>query len=291
MIGYQYFRSDGFVWRKHQSTLIPLSMPHRNANVNLIRALLLLVSHRAFLIRWESNFDGANPTEWWHVIKTGKEELDDLSASTRSKVRRGMRQFDAAPLDRAQLLDEGHTVYLAAFERYETYEQRVSKEGFIKAIQELPPETEFWGVRDKASGKLVAFSENLVMDQACFYLSIWLDPDSLKRYSTYALIHTMNSHYLNAREMRYVSDGARSISHDTAIHDFLISQFGFRKAYARLHVVYFPLLSPTVHVLYPFRRHFERARGRLYRKIAVLLEQERIRRSFFRPPVQTSMLQ
>jgi len=126
---------------------------------------------------------------------------------------------------------------------------------------------------------MAAFSENLVRDGACFYDTIWFEPESLKRYAGYALFYEMNKHYLNERDLRYVSDGARNISHQTNIHDFLEKKFGFRRAYARLRVVYFPGVGIAVRALYPFRRWFSRRSGGLLQKISVLLEQERIRRS------------
>jgi hypothetical protein len=280
MIGYQRICQSGFMWRKHQSALIPLSMPHREAGLTVFRALALLALHRASLVRWESDFDCGTPTEWWHIIKSEEESLESLSSNTRSKVRRGMRQFSIERTSRDAILAEGHDVYLKAYERYDTFEPVMSLPDFVAAIRQLPPETEFWQVRDKESGELVAFSENLVVDGACFSLSLWFTPASLKQYASYALIHLMNCHYLNERKVKYVSNGARSINHDTGMHEFLIERFNFRKAYSRLHVVYFPLLSPLVHALYPFRQPIQQAKGSLFKKLAVLLEQERIRRSF-----------
>lgn len=280
MIGYQYFRNYGFIWRKHLGTLLPLSMPHRDAGVSPSRAMVLLAIHRAYLIRWESGFDCETPTEWWHVIKSEPEDLDALSANTRSKIRRGDKRFLVEPVSRDRIFEEGHAVYCRAYERYDTFEPMMSREAFCEAIMALPPETEFWVVRHRQSGEMVAFSENLVSDGACFYLSIWSTPDSLRQYASYALIHRMNLHYLNERSLRYVSDGARSISHNTGIHDFLMERFGFRRAYARLHVIYFPLLSPVVYTLYPFRQRISQAQGQLWQKVNILLKQEAIRRSF-----------
>ncbi|SEK48569.1 GNAT family N-acetyltransferase [Halomonas daqiaonensis] len=280
MIGYEYFHDEGFLWRKHQGTLIPLSMPHRDARLEAPDARALLKAHGALLVRWESNFDCASTTDWWHVIKSEEEHLEVLSRSTRSKVRRGSRQLSVSCEPRCSVLNEGYVVYRQAYERYDTLEPMMSEAAFREAIRQLPPETEFWTVRTRESNELVAFSENLVIDDACFYLSIWFNPASLGQYAAYTLFYEMNLHYLNERRLRYVSDGARSISHDTGIHDFLINRFGFRKAYAKLHVVYTPLLAAAVHALYPFRRLIGKTSRPMFRKLTVLLEQERIHRSF-----------
>lgn len=280
MIGYRYFRDNDFLWRKHMGALLPLSMPHRHPGLGQPQALALLTRHLAYLVRWESDFDCGTPSEWWHVIKSEPEALEHLSANTRSKVRRGDRQFVIEAASRDEILTEGHDVYCKAYQRYDTFETMMSKQDFDKAILKLPEETEFWSARNKETGEMQAFSENLVRDGACFYLTIWLTPDALKRYATYALIHHMNHHYLNQRGLAYVSDGARNISHQTGIHDFLIERFRFRKAYARLHVAYFPLLLPIIYLLFPFRGRIGQAQGKAWKKIDVLLKQEAIRRTF-----------
>jgi hypothetical protein len=88
----------------------------------------------------------------------------------------------------------------------------------------------------------------------------------------------MNRHYLEERKFRYVSDGARSLSHDTQIHDFLESKFGFRKAYARLHVVYAPWLDASVAAAFPFRNLIKKMPFSPFKKASILLKQEEIRR-------------
>jgi hypothetical protein len=279
MIGYQYFRRRDMVWRRHHGALIPLTMPHAIPPVPAREGLSLTVRHHAPFVRWEEGFDQLESGEWWHVIKDVSEELASLSSNTRSKVRRGLKRFVANPLPREAILSEGYDVYRAAFHRYESFEAMFNYADFRQAVEMLPAETEFWAVRDRDSGKMVAFSENLVRDDACFFDTIWFEPGALKAYAGYVLFHEMNKHYLNDRGLRYISDGARNISHQTNVHEFLEQKFGFRRAYAKLRVMYFPGVGVAVRLLYPFRRWFAGRPAPLFQKIAVLLEQERIRRS------------
>lgn len=278
MIGYNYFSAFGCIWRRHQGTLIPLSMPHELPELTTQQALSLLRKHSSVLIRWEENFDQVLECEWWHIIKDTPESLETLSSNTRSKVRRGLKKAVPNPTTRDVILNEGYEVYCSAFDRYETFETMFSPSEFHEAIERLPEETEFWEARNGETGELVAFSENIVRANACFYNTMWFQPQSLKAYAGYALIHGMNKHYLNDRGLRYVSDGARSISHNTNIHDFLEQKFGFRRAYARLRVVYFPGAGAAVRLLFPFKNWFQSRNSGITQKIAVLLEQERIHR-------------
>ncbi len=90
----------------------------------------------------------------------------------------------------------------------------------------------------------------------------------------------MNKYYLNEKNFLYVSDGARSLSHQTNIQDFLIRKFRFRKAYCRLHIVYRKDIEFLVNVLYPLKNIIYKSNNKILQKIGVLLKHEEIRRSY-----------
>lgn len=278
MIGYEFIVHLQTHWRDNQGALFPLSPPCMLKSCSDVDARSVLESHDKLFVRWESAFDQGHHTAWWHIIKDQAVTLSDLSSNTRSKVRRGLKSFDCASISRDTVLSEAYEVYKSAFARYETHEKEFSRNEFLNAVKALPDQTEFWGVRDKVSGALVAFSENYVEAEVSFYNTIWFEPSALRKYSSYALFYEMNLHYLEERKFRYVSDGARSLSHDTQIHDFLESKFGFRKAYARLHVVYAPWLRVAVAVAFPLRNLIEKVRLGPFKKASILLKQEEIRR-------------
>ena len=107
---------------------------------------------------------------------------------------------------------------------------------------------------------------------------MWLEPESMAKFSGYLLFHEMELHYLKKRGFKYISDGARSLSHDTNIHDFLIRKFNFRKAYANLHVVYTPWLGLAVKLAFPLRHWIDAVPLGPSKKAGILLKQESIRR-------------
>ena len=81
-----------------------------------------------------------------------------------------------------------------------------------------------------------------------------------------------------ARQGLPVSNGTRSVLHDTNMHEFLL-KFGFRRQYCRLNVVYTPLLYGLVSLAYPFRVPLLRLpRFPLLHNLKALLEQESYRR-------------
>ena len=63
-------------------------------------------------------------------------------------------------------------------------------------------------------------------------------PKYQKLYAYYDLIYEMNRYYLEKRKVKYVNDGARSITNHSNIQLFLIDKFKFRKAYCRLEITY-----------------------------------------------------
>jgi len=279
MIGYRSFINNRVRWRDNQRGLFLLSPPNRLEGFNRKKAKSLLESSGELFVRWETDFDNIAESHWWHVIRDEPLSMESLSKNTRSKLRRGLKAFKCGPVLRDDILSYGYDVYRKAYTRYETHEKECSPTEFSEAIKSLPEETEFWGVRCRITNELVAFSENYVECQTCFYNTIWFDPSALRQYSSYALFFQMTRYYLEDRSFQYVSDGARSLSHQTQIHDFLESKFGFRKAYARLHTHYEFNLALAITFAYPFRKLISKISWMPLQKASILLTQEEISRS------------
>ena len=64
----------------------------------------------------------------------------------------------------------------------------------------------------------------------------------------------MNRYYLEELKVKYVNDGARSITNHSNIQPFLIDKFKFRKAYCHLSIKYKWWMGMAVCMLYPFRK-------------------------------------
>lgn len=276
MIGYRYILQHGILWKDNQKCLLPTSPPTRLNGLLEAEAKNFLMNQKCFLIRWEENFDQIKHSNWWHVIKDSDTKIESLSANTRSKVRRGLKFFDCVKLSTEELISEGYIVYKRAFSGYKTHEKIYTQKEFNSAIEKMPNYTEFWGIRKKDSGELVGFSENYIEDKVCFFNSIWFDPNSLRKYSSYAFFFTVSNHYISDRSFKYVSNGAKSISHDTAIHEFLLSKFGYRKAYSNVKIIYNPFLRVMIALLMPLEVFFRKLNSFYPNRIAIILNQERL---------------
>lgn len=281
MIGYELIQFAGVPWRKLHGAILPLLPPHLNPLLPDDTAREFLADTRAHLIRWENGFESAEPTEWWHLIKDGNASIEGLPKKVRYLVRQGRERFRIARCTKEDIVARGYDVYLRAYERYETFERCFTLPEFRRAVEAMPEYIEFWLAETPEDGRIVAFAENVVGVDACFYSSMWFCPDALKGGLSYALIQAMNEHYLGERRFRYVSDGARNLSHRTNIHQFLQTKFGFRRAYCGLKVVYSKPVGALVALAYPFRNVLKYLPGAA--KLVALLEQERIRRTFAQP--------
>jgi hypothetical protein len=263
-------------WRKYNGALIPSLPPHVEVDTTDLEKRIR--DGGVFFARWTTNFDCKKETAFWYVICDEKLEISDYSKNTRNQIRRGLRNCEVKIIDKKIVLEEGFESYTAAFLKYNTHLEAKSEDEFHQEIESLSNEYEFWGIYNK--GNMIGYCQNKVVNFCCDYSTIKFHPDFLKLYPSYALFYTMNKYYLNEKNFKYVSDGARSISHKTNIQFFLIHKFKFRKAYCKLHIEYSLMLRFIVMFIYPLRFVFNRFNNKFAVKITTLLLQEKIRRSF-----------
>lgn len=212
-----------------------------------------LLSKGGYMVRNTYDFDCAEETEFYYVIKRHFGGFEELSSKMRNQVRRCFKTMTVKKISSDLLLSEGYDVYQAAAENYSNNSNVPSKVEFEDRVNRKE-ENEFWGCFDIVTGKLVAFSMNAVTDESCEFRTMKAIPEYQKQYAYYGLIYEMNRYYLEERGLKYVNDGARSITNHSNIQPFLIDKFNFRKAYCRLNIYYKWWLGIAIKILYPFRK-------------------------------------
>ena len=266
-------------WRKYNGTIIPKAAPHTVITESEKEIKKLIKSHSVFFARWTSDFDCAKKTDFWYIIKDRLEGLEELSSNTRKSIRKGLKNTDVQLVPKEIIIELGYELYEEAFKRYIAKHSMKSKVQFIKEIEGLEGQWDFWGVFNK-QGKLVGYSQNRIVDGFCDYSTTKFHPDFLKLRISDVLFYTMTDYYLNDMKLKYVSGGTRSILHETNIQKEYIRKFKFRKAYCKLHVEYSLMLRLIVMLIYPLGFVFNRFNNKFALKITALLLQEKIRRSF-----------
>ncbi len=266
-------------WKKYNGALIPDYPPHIESEVDLPFLKQEIKYNRAFFARWVSEFDRKDKSDFWYIINDKFLEIEEYSVNTRSKIRRGLKELEVRKICKEEMLEHGYSVYSSAFNRYYTINKPMNNREFINHIEDLDGLWEFWGVFNKEDNLLIGYSQNKVIDNQCYYSTIKFHVDYLKKYSSYVLYYTMNSHYLKERNLSYVNEGTRSILHATNVQSFLIEKFKFRKAYCKVHIQYHPLVRIIVLMLFPFRSLIVKSSNKLMHKIGVVLKQEEYHRS------------
>lgn len=234
------------------------SAPHTTSlmNDNEVKDYL---SQGGFMLRNTYDFDTPEETSFWYILKDTFGGMSELSSSTRNCVRRSLKTIEYRKVTKDTLLRDGaYEVMVAACSAYKVKCEVPAEQDFIQRINELSEYHELWGgyLVENEQNKLIVFSINYITDNICEYQTFKCHPDYYRHYYPYyGLIYTMNEYYLVERGLKYVLDGARSITEHSNIQPFLEDKFKFRKAYCRLQIVYKPIFGFIVNTLYPIRKY------------------------------------
>ena len=212
-----------------------------------------LLRQGGWMVRNTYDFDTPKLTDFWYIVKDRFGGMDELSSKTRNQVRRGMANYHIERISQEELLQKGYPIYQAAAAAYKTRATAPTLTEFEQRITNAGKDIEFWGAYNP-SNEMVAFAINQTGKDYCDYQTLKAMPKDMKNYVYYALIYEMNRYYLEERHMKYVLDGARSITEHSNIQPFLEEKFRFRKAYCHLQIRYTWWFGSIVKCLYPFRK-------------------------------------
>jgi|tagenome__1003787_1003787.scaffolds.fasta_scaffold20979140_4 hypothetical protein len=271
---------QGTAYTLYQRMVVPFGPAGRAYSLPAEDAARALRSLGGICVRTTGGFrpSRAGRDEWWAVICRRFTEPDDVpSSNTRSKLRRALRRCHVHRLAPHELARTGYEVYRKALERHGPTAAPMSRpafEAYALAAEGFEDIVESWGVF--VEGQLAGFCDTYVFGATeANYATIRLDPDHLGRYTSYALLHEMNRHYLAERRIEYVNDGFRSILHATSIQEFLEHQFAFERAYSDVRLTWAAPYGALMRLTFPARR----ALGRLDPRLRALYELERISRA------------
>jgi hypothetical protein len=230
------------------------------------------------MVRWTQGFDARNcPTEWFSVICQKFIPLEELPHRKRYKIKRSLEACEARIISAGELAASGYPILLKAITQYQGPKPAPPTEERFRAA--LACESQFsdlvhlWGIYHRHS--LIGYTQvHIIGKTEAYYSTTKLDPDFRKYGPGYAVVYRMLEHYLGRCGFQYVNDGFRSIYHETNMQSFLMENFGFEKAYTKLHLYYRPPLGVLMRLGYPWRAIL----GRMDRRLAALFEQERCRR-------------
>lgn len=191
-------------------------------------------------LRFAAPLDGPGKLSYQIVCDTRPYGLEPLSANVRSKVRRGLRRCEIAPVpfatiaaqgrpaDRDTLARQGRAVRLGdrAWDAYWT-------------AAAATPSMEGWAAF--VGGGLAAFLVSVQLDDCVEFLLARSRSDALDAYPNNALVYEVARRMLNERGVRQITFGLESLEDVEALDQFKYGM-GFRRAPLRQRVVFHPVL-------------------------------------------------
>lgn len=213
------------------------------------------------LARWTTDFDCKEETNWWYVIKDTPLDMSQVKSNYRYKINKGIKNFDCKRINPAEYIEQLHNVFVAAYSSWpEKYRPDVSLEGTKKFIDKIVADNSVicYGAFFRETGELCGFMRVPTYDTHVELQVQRVNPAFEKYQLNAALVHCLVNDFSSQLEVggKFILDGARSISHETAFQEYLEKYFGFRKAYCKLHIAYNPKIKWIIPTLYMFRKIF-----------------------------------
>lgn len=269
----------GAIFKPYSGMVVPFGPADADYSLSDDEASRALRSLGGTVLRTTTGFrPAAAVDDWYAVICRSFSPVDSVSSSnTRSKLRRALRNCEVRRISADEVATAGYEVYRRAFERYTGPDSPVARDRFEPhhlVTGDFDDIVEHWGVY--CDSELAGYASNYVFGNTeAAYSTLKFHPDHLRKYSSYALFHRMNEHYLGEGRVSYVNDGFRSILHGTELQPFLEHNFAFEKAYVGIDAFYRQPYRAILRATFPFRSLI----GRVDDRARAMYELERVVRA------------
>lgn len=245
-------------WRYYNHAAMPTCAPHEQPDLMPIqdrRIWKIGGSRKVWLVSYTTDFDIPIETPYWHIIMDSPFDFGKLSQGYRHKVRTAMKRCEVKRIEPADYIEELYECYHAAFKDYTMPEGEMSHEAFVHKCQ-TNSDREVWAAFSRENGILVGQMWCANHGEYCSTVMGKYHPDYMKLRASDAIHYTILNHYLNELGQRYLTSGARNISHHTGVQDYKLTHWHFRKAFCILNMEYNPQIRWLIKCLYPLRRLF-----------------------------------
>ncbi len=253
--GINFFEYQGILFHEYNQIIVPRGplKVNKPSNVNSNHVLNNL---KGKLVWWSYYQEDILDSDWYGIIKEKHTEISDyLSSNLRNQIRKGLKNFEIKRIEASYLQQNGLDVYEKVQLHYFP-NSLIDKELFISKLEAYSNATdiiEIWGVFN--DDVLVGYCEINLYDKLEANISeIKILPEYNKLYASYTLFHFISEEYLKIRKFQYISDGYRTLLHNTGIQDFLIKKFEFLKIPLKLECqIKFPF-NLVLMLLFPLRK-------------------------------------
>ena len=243
-------------WRYYNHAAMPTTAPHEQPDLTPLRDGRIWKiggGRKVWLVSYTTDFDMAVETPYWHIIKDGPFDINELSQGYRHKVRTALKRCEVRQIEPADYIEELYDCYHAAFKNYTMPENEMSHEAFARKCQ-TNNDRKVWAAFSREDGKLIG--QMWCANRGNYTVTVMgkYHPDYMKLRASDAIHYAVLTHYLNELGQRYIDSGTRNISHHTGVQDYKEIHWHFRRAYCLLHIEYNPQIRWMIKCLFPLRR-------------------------------------
>ena len=187
---------------------------------------------RALFFIYTSNFDCGVDTDWFYVIQDGNYNyFDNMKSKHRRNIKKNLEKLECKMIVASEHKERIEEIGCLSVKSYRNYnDNQKFKFGDHRQIV---------GCFLKDNHKLVGYE---IIDIASKQVSLSgekVDPEFKYLNVSFALNNFIINKFKPKSDLSlYISNGQRTLIHQSNHNDFLINYLGFRKAYCYLHIVY-----------------------------------------------------
>lgn len=275
-------------WEYYNHALVPTLPPHIDPDISWMKDSDRWKEYAGgkmpLFARWVSNFDCTEETEWWCIIKDTPFDIMSLKSNRRSLITRGLKRVDVKVIIPADYAEQMSNILVKEWKYYDdSYEEGNDRQKLTDDFKKLTMKNlgnaEYLGAFLKDTDTMIGYAIYNLFDDWIEYSVVKTDPEYLNTQVNAALAYFGVERYMRPG-IKYIHGGWRTMIHESNYQEYLMKNFGFRKAYCKLHIQYRPLMQITVNVLYPLRGMIKKVKNKWIYTVWCALQQEEIRRTF-----------
>lgn len=275
-------------WEYYNHALVPTLPPHIDPDISWMKDSDRWKEYAGgkmpLFARWVSNFDCTEETEWWCIIKDTPFDIMSLKSNRRSLITRGLKRVDVKVIIPADYAEQMSNILVKEWKYYDdSYEEGNDRQKLTDDFKKLTMKNlgnaEYLGAFLKNTDTMIGYAIYNLFDDWIEYSVVKTDPEYLNTQVNAALAYFGVERYMRPG-IKYIHGGWRTVIHESNYQEYLMKNFGFRKAYCKLHIQYRPLMQIAVNVLYPLRGMIKNVKNKWIYTVWCALQQEEIRRTF-----------
>ena len=275
-------------WEYYNHALVPTLPPHIDPDISWMKDSDRWKEYAGgkmpLFARWVSNFDCTEETEWWCIIKDTPFDIMSLKSNRRSLITRGLKRVDVKVIIPADYAEQMSNILVKEWKYYDdSYEEGNDRQKLTDDFKKLTMKNlgnaEYLGAFLKDTDTMIGYAIYNLFDDWIEYSVVKTDPEYLNTQVNAALAYFGVERYMRPG-IKYIHGGWRTMIHESNYQEYLMKNFGFRKAYCKLHIQYRPLMQIAVNVLYPLRGMIKKVKNKWIYTAWCALQQEEIRRTF-----------